>query len=90
MAIGKLVNPAISQLKAEIGELKLQLNQCDHFLAELSEELLGYREGSNADILDRAKQLKEIEISHNRNEKVTGLFELIGTLSELANDIENS
>lgn len=33
----------------------------DELLAQLSEELLGYREGSPKDMLDKARQLRELE-----------------------------
>lgn len=61
----------------------------DELCAKLSEILVGYREGSAQDIIDRAKALVEIEKQHNRQEAVNELFDQIRVLGELATDIED-
>lgn len=67
-----------------------QLEILSEWANQMSDYLLGYREGSLDEMKIRAIELKNIEKQHVRQEKVAELFQEIQHLSDLAVDIETS
>ncbi len=68
------------ELKAEIRVLSDQLSQ-------ISEAVLGYREGRIDDILSGLKTMKEKAQQHEMNQNVQEVFELVDQLTALKEDI---
>lgn len=62
----------------------------DRWAAQMSEQLVGYREGSLDEMLSRVIELTNIEKQHKRQEMVAKLFQEIHALHSLAEEIENA
>ena len=56
--------------------------------SDLSEALLGYREGEVDKMLAKILELQVIAKNHRRNDEVETLFEIIHNLNEIVIDIE--
>lgn len=67
-----------------------ELETLSEWANQMSDYLLGYREGSLDEMKVRALQLTNLEKQHNRQEKVAELFQEIKNLHYLAQDIEES
>lgn len=67
-----------------------ELNKVSEQINDISELLLGYREGSFTDIMREIKTLKEQSVKLSQNNNVEKLFSLIDELSSLKEDIEAS
>jgi hypothetical protein len=67
-----------------------ELNKVSEQINDISELLLGYREGSFIDIMREIKTLKEQSVKFSQNKNVEKLFSLVDELSSLKEDIEAS
>ena len=59
----------------------------DQLIADISQIVLGFREGSNAEILEAIREVKSDSEKYEANKRIGEFFDKVGELAELKEEI---